>query len=101
MYTNALLLLFGILGVLLHNFIKMDELNRKTPGSFKLTSYLRVERFAIVVSLIVIISAVFLKDEIKQLEAAGKWLGIGFLAMGYMGQSVVLKVMGKANKIIG
>lgn len=40
------------------------------------------------------------RSEIKQLEFAGKWLGIGYVAIGFMAQSVVISFAGKSQKII-
>lgn len=40
------------------------------------------------------------KAEIKQLEMAGQWLGLSFVAIGYMAQSIVVAIMGKAQKFI-
>ncbi len=99
-YTNLLLVALGILGILLHNFIKMNDLNRKSNGNFSLSRYLRIERFSLVISVIVVICAVLVKSEIAELELAGKWLGFAFITIGYMGQSIVVKFMGRANKMI-
>lgn len=100
-YTNILLFGLGILGVLLHNLIELNKLNRKHDGNIKLGAYFRLERFTILISIIVVIIALIVKQEIKQIEAAGKWLGVAFVAIGYMGQSLLVFVMGKAEKQIG
>jgi hypothetical protein len=42
-----------------------------------------------------------IKNEIKQLEQASKWLGLSFITIGYMGQSLLVFIMGRANKVIG
>ena len=41
------------------------------------------------------------KHEVAQLEGAGTWLGLAFTTIGYMGQSIFVKYMGKATKAIG
>lgn len=100
-YTNLTLAVLGLLGVLLHNLVELNKLNRTTKDiKLTLTNYLKMELFSILISILVILVAVIVKHEIKQLEAAGKWLGLAFMTIGYMGQSLLIFVMGKANKII-
>lgn len=100
-YTQATLLAFGIAGILLHNLIKMDTLNKKEGVSFSFWKYLKMERFSIFIALIIVAVAVVGSQEVRQLQLVGKWLGFGFLAIGYMGQSILIKYMGKASKAIG
>ncbi len=92
-YTNAFLFSLGVLGILLHNLIKLDELNRKLESKFSFRAYISRERFTILISFLVVLIAVFVKLEIKELDYAGKWLGVSFVAIGYMGQSLVLTVI--------
>lgn len=99
-YANLTLIGLGILGVLLHNLIEMNKINRASAGNIKLGQYLKLERFSIMISVIVVCVAVIVKQEIKQLEAVGNWLGIAFIAIGYMGQSLLVFTMGKAAKVI-
>lgn len=99
-YTPLFLLLLGIFGVLMHNLVKMDELNRKQGGDFKLAQYIAIEKFSIILSICVSAVAVLISQEIKQLEQVSKWLGVAFIAIGYMAQSILIKVMGKAERII-
>ena len=100
-YTQATLLAFGIAGILLHNLIKMDTLNKKDGVNFSFWKYLKMERFSILIALIIVAVAVVGSQEVRQLQLVGKWLGFGFLAIGYMGQSILVKYMGKASKAIG
>ena len=99
-YTNFMLFGLALLGVLLHNLIEMNKINRKENGNIKLGEYFKLERFSIYISIIVAFVAVMVKTEIKQIEQAGKWLGVAFVAIGYMGQSLLIFVMGKAQKNI-
>ena len=99
-YTNVTLYGLLILGVLLHNLVELNKLNRNLKGNVKITEYLKIERFSIIISLLVGVVAIIVKTEIKQIEAAGKWLGLAFVAIGYMGQSLLIFAMGKASKII-
>lgn len=97
-YNNLMLLALGLLGILAHNFMKMNDINRSSNGDFKLGQYLKIERFSIYVSIIVVIVCLIAKTEITQLEKVGKWLGLSFVAIGYMGQSIIVRYMGKAEK---
>lgn len=99
-YTNLTLFGLGLLGILLHNLVELNKLNKKSNGGLKLKQYFKLEVFSIAISIVVIIVAMIIKAEIKQLEAVGKWLGLAFMAIGYMGQSLLVFVMGKANKVI-
>ena len=99
-YTNVVLFGLGILGVLLHNLIELNKLNRAHSGNIKIMEYLKIERFTIYISIIVVFVALLVKQEITQLEQVGKWLGVAFVAIGYMGQSLLIFTMGKASKVI-
>jgi len=99
-YTNLTLFGLGVLGVLLHNLVELNKLNKNSKGNLNLKQYLKIERFSIAISLIVCFVALLVKSEITQLEQVGKWLGLAFMAIGYMGQSLLIWFMGKANKVI-
>jgi hypothetical protein len=99
-YTNVALFALGILGIFIHNLLKMDDINRKENGEFKLWPYLKIEKFSIILSVITVVVCILVKQEIKQLEAVGKWLGVAFVAIGYMAQSIIVKYAGKAETYI-
>lgn len=99
-YTTLTLFLLGAMGILLHNLVELNKLNRASKGSLNIKQYFRLEVFSIMISIVVICVALIIKTEITQLEAAGKWLGLAFMTIGYMGQSLLVFVMGKANKVI-
>ena len=100
-YSTFILASLSLVGVLLHNLVKINEINKDpNKGDFNLRSYWRKEWASIMISVIVGSVAAFLKQEIKQLDAAGNWLGVGFIAIGYMAQSVLISIMGKAQRII-
>lgn len=99
-YTNLTLFGLGALGVLLHNLVELNKLNKASKGTLNIRQYLSIEAFSIIISLIVCFVAIIIKTEIQQLEQVGKWLGLAFIAIGYMGQSLLIFVMGKANKVI-
>ena len=100
-YSTYVLAALALVGVVLHNLVKINEINKNpTMGEFNLGTYWKKEWASVLISVIVGCVAAFLKSEIKQLDGAGKWLGIGFIAIGYMAQSVLVSFMGKAQKII-
>lgn len=99
-YTHLVLFGLGLLGILLHNLMKMDEINKKSEGNINLAKYWAIERFAVAVSVIVVVVCVMISQEIKQLHDIGNWLGLAFVSIGYMAQSIVIKVRGKAEKLI-
>jgi heme/copper-type cytochrome/quinol oxidase subunit 2 len=100
-YTNAMLFFLGILGILLHNLVELNKINRASDGNVKILKYLKLEMFTIIISIIVVIVAIIVKQEIEQLESVGKWLGLAFVAVGYMAQSLLIFTMGKATTVIG
>jgi hypothetical protein len=46
----------------------------------------------------VVCCALVAKHEIIELEFAGNYLAFGFLCIGYMGQSILVKLIGTATK---
>lgn len=100
-YSNFLLFALGLLGVIVHNLVKIDEINKDpSKGNFSFASYFKIEWASILISVIVVIVSVIAKNEVKQLQSAGNWIGLGFVAIGYMAQSILVSFMGKAQKII-
>lgn len=97
-YTNYVLLGLGLFGILIHNLIKIDSINRTTAGNFKFKQFMRLEWPSIFISVCVVIVCLIAKHEVKRLEAVGEWLGLSFVAIGYMAQSIVYKFLGKAEK---
>lgn len=101
-YTSLVLAVAGLIGVLLHNLVKINDINKDpNKGNFKLAAYWSKEWASIAISCIVVVVSAYFQAEIKQLEQAGKWLGLGFVALGYMAQSVLVSFMGKASKVLG
>lgn len=100
-YTPIVLFLFGIVGIILHNLIQLNKINRETKGKVNLYSYFKLEIYSILISLVMVGVCVFTSQEIKQLETIGKWLGLAFVSIGYMGQSLLIWFMGKAGKSVG
>lgn len=99
-YTVLTLGGLGLLGILIHNLVKLNNINRASDGNINLWKYLRVEIFSILISVCVVVVALIARNEVRQLQQVGSWLGSSFVAIGYMAQSIVVSFMGKAQKII-
>ena len=99
-YTPLVLFGLGLLGVLLHNLVKMDQINRKYDGLLNFRKYFMLERFSITISVCIVIVGLLIRSEVKQLESVGKWLGVSFFTLGYMAQSILAAYMGKAEKTV-
>jgi len=96
-YSNVLLLAMGFAGILMHNLIKINDIN-KSGATFNLASYWAKEWASILINVIVVCCALVAKHDIKQLDMAGNYLAFGFLCIGYMGQSILVKLIGTATK---
>ena len=99
-YTLLVLGALGMFGILIHNLVKLNQINRKSDGELDFGKYLKLERFSILLSMCVVAVALIAQQEIKQLESVGKWLGLSFVAIGYMAQSLVVTMIGRAEKFM-
>lgn len=97
-YNDLALFGFGVGGVLIHNLIKISDL--KKTNKFAVHTYFGMEWPSIAISLILVGLSIMGKHEVAQLEQAGKWLGLAFVGIGYMGQSIFVKYMGRAQKAL-
>lgn len=93
-------MLFGLqlLGMLIHNLVKIREINAKTNGDFKAGLFFKMEWPSILISICIAIVAIIAKVEIKELDFAGGYLGLGFVFIGYGGQSLLFKYFGRIEK---
>lgn len=98
-YTFLTLTIFGLSGVLLHNLVALNKLNKKAQGNLNLSQYFKLEIFSILISIIVVLLAVFVSQEIEILYKVGNMLGLAFVSIGYMGQSLLVTFIGKASKM--
>ena len=48
----------------------------------------------------VVTVCLIVRTEVKQLESVGNWLGLAFVAIGYMAQSMVVSFSSKAQTFI-
>ena len=102
-YNHITLIALGILGVLLHCLVELNKINKSSTNvdlKIKTLQYVKTEIFSIVISLIVVLVCVIASQEIAQLQQVGQWLGLAFVAIGYMGQSLLIAAIGKAQKVV-
>ena len=99
-YTQFTLFGLGMFGILLHNLIKLNQINRKNKGVVNYAAYIALEKFTIIISVCVVFIALIAQHEIKQLEGVGKWLGLAFFTIGYSAQSIVVSLMSKTDEFI-
>lgn len=97
-YTNLILFALGIFGILIHNLMKIDGVNRRQNGNFNFWPFIRLEWPSIFLSICVVVVAMIAKQEVKQLDKVGGYLGLAFVAIGYMAQSIVYHFLGRAEK---
>lgn len=104
-YNNVSLFALGMLGILLHAFFNINKLKKtKLPDGkmydFKISEYFKLEWASMATSVCLLFICMMVKSEIKQLEAAGNWLGVGFASIGFMTQSIITSaVSGVQNKL--
>lgn len=98
-YNDLILFCFGIGGVLIHNLTKIYEL--KKSSAFVTVKYFGMEWPAIAISLFIVALAVLGKNEVLHLKNVSNLAGFAFTAIGYMGQSLFVKFMGRASKAVG
>jgi len=99
-YSPLILFGLGLFGIVIHNLVKMNEINVKNNGNINILQYLKVEKFSILLSVCVVIVAIIVKDEIVKIEQIGAWLGISFTAIGYMAQSIIISLVGKGESLL-
>jgi len=97
---NILLMICGMLGILAHNLVEVTKLNRADSVNFKLIGYMKTEWPAILLNLVILVIALIAKSSIAKMEAISDYLFLGYFAIGYMGQSLLVFFIGKAQKVI-
>lgn len=90
----------GLGGMLLHLLMDIRRLVKNQDGVVDYKKYFRVSWVDFMISIVVIVLADMVKTEIKQLQYADKFLGLGFIAIGYMSDSLVASLMGRVQKYI-
>lgn len=98
-------LIAGLLGILFHLFaIKIPSMKTKAKVAnekFDLACYLKDDLAAIISSLLtVLITLVILDEVVKVRPAIQPYLKFGFVFVGYTGSSILIAVLGTAQKKI-
>lgn len=99
-YTVFNLMATGILGILVHNLIKINNINKRTDGQFKAGYFFRMEWASIAISLCVVIVCLIARNEVKQLREVGNYLMLGFFFIGLGSQSIAYTLSSRIEKKI-
>ena len=89
-YTPLILFGLGLFGVLFHNLIKLNSINRKNKGIVNISEYFALERFTIAISICFIGFLIVVKNEFTAVEYINKWIGTCFGLAGYLAQSLIV-----------
>lgn len=93
--------LFGLLGVVFHTLVELNKLNKASNCTFSIKQYFRLEMFSIAISILVSVVSAFVPSYVQQLSNVKmEYLIVPYVAIGYMGQSILIALIGKANKIV-
>jgi len=100
-----LCMLLGLLGVAFHILaIKAPAVKKRTESAnlpFKLIDYLKDDILAISASVITVVIAVFLLDEIIGYNPSFiRYVKFGFVFVGYTGSSLLISILGKFDKSV-
>ena len=91
---NINLLVMGLLGILIHNFMKMDDRNRAEEGNINLWKYWRIERFSIMISVSCVIAMYIYRPTDGEIQRFGDFkVSLAYLATGLAAQSFVRWVL--------
>lgn len=93
----------GLLGMMLHVFLKLRNYAVKQKTPVNVLEYLKAEWYNLVISFIVVIIFVAAKHDIPNipgLQWVDKALSFGMVVIGYSGQSIAVSIFGKYDKVI-
>lgn len=95
----------GLLGVAFHLFaIKIPAAKKRAETAnipFHLSQYLSNDVWAIISSVITVVIAVFLLDEIIGYNPSFiRYVKFGFVFVGYTGSSLLISILGKFDKSV-
>ncbi len=99
-YTTITLFALSMLGILIHTLMKIQGINKRQNGNFKFWPFIRLEWPSLLISICVVVVSLIARAEIATLKQVGNYLGIGFVALGYMSQSIIYHFAGKAEKML-
>lgn len=99
-YTIINLLACGLFGILVHNLIKINNVNKRTNGQFKPGYFFKMEWASILISISVVIVCLIARNEVKQLKEVGNYLMLGFFFIGLGSQSIAYALSSRIEKKI-
>jgi hypothetical protein len=99
-YTPLILFGLGLSGVLFHNLIKLNNINRKNKGIVNYKEYFALERFSIMISILFVGFLIVVKSEIAGVETINKWIGTAFGMAGYLAQSLIVSFTSSTETFI-
>lgn len=108
MINYLIFFIAGLLGILIATLIKIRSLRRRSKDlvidvSFK--SYIKQEWDNLFISILAVIIFIFIYDEVlkvneKVADYISKFARIFFIAVGYMGASIINAFMSNVEKLI-
>ena len=98
--TTLTLFILGMLGQIVQLLLKMDSLKKQAPDKFKAGQFFALEAYTIIASVIIIFVASVSHEEWAKDSQLNGWVMVGMFCDGYMAQSVLTKVIGRAKKIL-
>jgi hypothetical protein len=98
----------GLIGILFHICLKIPEMKKRFKVAnieFSLSKYFQDDMWGIIASIVTVIAAIFILDEIVDFyPALLKWSKFFFIFIGYTGSSLLVTALGKTadyvNKIV-
>jgi len=100
MYTEGFLLLMSFIGVLLHILVKLDEENKASNYKINMGMFIKTNWIPTLISMIVSCTLVPFSQEIHQIHDMGKLGALLYVPIAYMGQSILMKYLKKAAKVV-
>lgn len=99
-YTPFVLFTLGLAGIFLHNMVQLNKINKRTKGNANIGFYLKMEAYSIIIAVVLVAISIIVAQEIQSLYNAGMKIGLSFIAIGYMGQSLLVAWMGRAESVL-
>ncbi len=102
-YTPFILCVIGLAGIFIHHLVKIDSLNRLNEGTIHFGKYLAVEWASILINFIIVLLVSFILNKelhayLQMLDFLKYFVGFAMFTIGYAGQSLLVKAMGKGQR---
>lgn len=94
----------GLFGIAFHILIKVKALKNRAEianENFSLFLYLKKDWISVIISIVTVVIAAFIFDEVVRFRpAVADYVKFFFIAVGYMGSSVLQAVLSKSERQI-